>query len=296
VDEVHSPEADFRGWSIHSSTPEGKNWFYRMWQRGQNPRDKAWASWRMPSWRNNVVFPLGRHDPEILDMALDMSEERFKQEVGADFTEFVGRVFKEFDEEEHVRDLDYDPRYPVYACCDYGWTNPFVWLIVQVDVWDNVYVLKEYRRTRRDITDIAADLASDPLNHAIREFYPDPAEPGDTAVIERALKKKANTNTGGELKHRLEYIRQALKKFPEHGPPSDQQPKLLFDRSCTETIREMQDYRFPETSEEQNKENPEKPMDKDDHGPEALGRFYRGHYGSPQSNVRRARQKTANFK
>lgn len=273
--------ADVRGWSLMTSTPEGKNWFYRMWQRGQDPNDPTWASWRMPSWTNDVLFPEGRYDPEIIDMSKDMSEERFNQEIGADFTEFVGRVFKDFDEETNVRDLDYDPRYPVYACCDYGWTNPFVWLVVQLDAWQNVYVLAEYRATRKDINDIAADLSAFPITGQIKKFYPDPAEPGDSAVLEKKLRIPFDAGTGGELKWRLELIRQALKPMPEHGPDEMKQPRLLIDRSCKELIREMQDYRYPETKEEQNKAEPEKPMDKDDHGPEALGRFFRGYFGGP---------------
>lgn len=308
--------ADFRGWSIHSSTPEGKNWFYRMWQRGQDPNDPSWDSFKMPSWINDLVFPKGATpegidmllaalrgnptelrdaygigdpsvlmnrivkeglvDEEIIDMARDMSEERFQQEIGAEFTEFVGRVFKEFDEEVHVKSLNYDPRYSLYACCDYGWTNPFVLLFVQVDVWDNVYVLAEYRQVRRDINDIAKDLESYPISGQVKTLFPDPAEPGDTAVLEKHLRWKANTGTGGELKWRLELIRQFLKVDPH-----TKSPRLFIDRSCVDLIREMQDYRYPETKEEQSATQPERPMDKDDHGPEALGRFFRGHFGGP---------------
>lgn len=297
--------ADSRGWSLHTSTPEGKNWFYELWQRGQDPNDGNWASYRMPSWVNDLVFPDGATpegiemmmaalygnesrthslallercgvDDEIVDMAKDMSEERFKQEIGADFTEFVGRVFKDFDEEVHVRDIKYDPRYPTYAAVDYGWTNPFVCLFIQVDVWDNVYVIGEYRVTRRDINDIARDLNGYPISGQVKTLFPDPAEPGDSAILEKTCRWKINNGTGGELKWRLEMIRQKLKVDTHVG-----EPKLFIDRSCRELIREMQDYRYPDTKEEQNKENPEKPMDKDDHGPEAMGRFFRGYYGGP---------------
>lgn len=304
--------ADQRGWSLHTSTPEGKNWFYRMWQRGQNPMDRNWDSWRMPSWVNDHVFPVGATaagiellhlaftdefssldifrelidrklvDEEIVDMAMDMTEERFNQEVGADFSEFVGRVFKDFDEEIHVGDFKYNPKLPLYLAVDYGWTNPFVCLFVQVDVWDNVYVIGEYRRINRDIEDIAKDLVAHPYASKAKTLYPDPAEPGDTAVLEKKLKVRANGATGGELKWRLELIRQRLKIDHRRIGLKDKLPtKLVFDRSCKETIREMQDYRYPETKEEQDKEHPEKPLDKDDHGPEALGRFFRGYYGGP---------------
>lgn len=274
--------ADKRGWSLHTSTPEGKNHFYDKYKRGQDPNDLEWDSWRMPSWVNDIIFPEGRIDPEIISMALDMSEERFNQEIGADFTDFVGRVFKDFEFETHVKDIQYDPRYPLYAACDYGWTNPFVWLLIQVDVWDNVYVLGEYRVTQRDTNDICKDLLEwyAGLSTKCKMFYPDPAEPGDSEIIRKALGITPGGSTGGELKHRLEMIRTKLKIGPEHAPPEEQLPKLFIDRSCTGLIHEMEEYRYPDNKKE-DKHNPEIPMDKDDHGPEALGRFFRGYYGSP---------------
>jgi len=273
--------ADERGWSLFNSTPEGKNWFYRLWQRGQDPKATQWMSWRMPSWVNDVVFPQGRTNPEILDMAADMSSEHFNQEIGAMFTEFVGAVFKDFDEELHVSDFNYNPDWPLFAACDYGWTNPFVWLLIQIDVWQNVYVIGEYRVINRDINDIAADLKSFPSTPQVKTFYPDPASPGETAVLSKALRIPAAGNTGGELKWRLELIRQRLRPMPLHGPVEDRKPRLMIDRSCKELIREMQDYRYPESKEEENKEPKEEPVKKDDHGPEALGRFMRGYFGGP---------------
>lgn len=311
--------ADFRGWALFTTTPEGKNWLYELWQRGQDPNDLPWASWRMPSWVNNFVFPDGASkdgidllrkamadplmgltpeiieysgvDSEIVDMMKDMTEERFAQEIEAKFTEFVGRVFKDFDEETHVIDCPYDPDRPVMLACDYGWTHPFVGLVIQTDVFDNVYVLAEYRRTQRDIQDIANDLLTERggLFARAKKLFPDPASPGDTAILEKVLHVKSDSSTGGELKWRLELIRQHLKVRPEHGPWEDRKPKLFIDRSCVEGIREMNDYRFPETKTEAKAEPKEKPMDKDDHFPEALGRFFRGFYGGPADRATNGR-------
>ena len=106
-----------------------------MWQRGQDPLRRDWWSMRAPSWLNPYVYPLsatddGIHavrermqrgievipeehgvDPEIAALVGDLTEEAFNQEIGALFTEFVGRVFKDFDEEIHVGDLPFDPRW-----------------------------------------------------------------------------------------------------------------------------------------------------------------------------------------
>jgi hypothetical protein len=203
-------------------------------------------------------------------------------------------VFKSFDEEIHVKDLVYNPKLPLYGCNDYGWTNPFVWLAIQIDVWDNVYVLGEYRVTHKDTGDIAQDLKAWPLARNALTFYPDPAEPEDTAQIERIIKVRANTNTGGPKKIRLEYIRNALKLMPEHledGDP-EKQPKLFIDRRCTGLIYEMNEYRYPENKSEVRPDK-EDPLDKDDHGPEALGRFYRGYFGAPTGPTKAGRAKVA---
>lgn len=303
--------ADFRGWALMTSTPEGKNWYYDLYNRGQDPDDPAWESWRMPSWSNPYIFPGGATqeaidllhekmspsvgdkgleitwadiidagmDSEIVDMSQDMSAAKFSQEIEADFTDFVGRVFKDWDKEIHVGSFEYDPRYPVYAAVDYGWTHPFVWLIIQVDPFDNLRVLYEYRVTNRDIGEIANDLRSHPLTALVRKFYPDPADPAHSSVLERVLGIPFDSDTGGELTIRLEMIRNSLKISPDHGPERFRKPQLMVDRRCTGLIREMEEYRYPETQDESKRSPSEIPMDKDDHGPEALGRFFKGHYG-----------------
>jgi len=288
--------ADFRGWSLWLSTPEGKNHFYEAYQRGLDPAHKTWAAWRKPSWSNPFVFPLGKEDPEIAEMKAEMSEQRAEQEIEASFTDYVGAVFKDFDEEVHVGDLKYRRDLPIYGCCDFGWTNPFVWLAIQVDVFDNVYVLGEYRADHKDVPEIGDELVEWPLAKHCTTLYPDPAEPDSAQILSRKLKCNIVSDTGGEKKWRLHYIRKALKLMPEHleDGHEDKKPKLFIDRKCVGLIREMQDYRYPDNKSEIRPDK-EEPMDKDDHGPEALGRFFRGYYGPVTSDHRRATMQKANM-
>jgi|SRR5690349_3101124 len=302
--------ADFQGWSLHSSTPEGKNWFYDLWMRGQDPNNPSWESWRFGSWANPHVYPMGapaqglamlrealqnrqpltqrlrndsRVDPEIIEMMIDLSEETFNQEVAASFTEFAGRVFKMFDEEIHVTDLQYEPAWNHYAAVDYGFTNPFVWLLIQENpLTGEVHVLDEIYEPGLSIDD-AARLVYDRNLHNVLTFFPDPASPSDTLALERHLRVRATGGTGGEINVRLRYIREALKDMNTHLPEDDplRHPKLLIDRKCVNTIRDMLNYRYPQTSSESNRNPSDLPLKKDDHGPEALGRFYRGRYGDP---------------
>lgn len=278
------------GWALFLSTPEGKNWFYDLYMRGLDPADEDWAGFRMPSWVNNILFPGGETDPEILDMIKDMSEEKANQEIGASFTEYVGRVFKRFEEEVHVTDLHYLPGRPLWGAVDYGWTNPFVWLEIQVDHDGNINVLREYYQEEKDTSEHAAFLSRWGVsNSTYKGFFPDPAEPDDTHTLRERLRIPHRHNTGGPLSIRLELIRTAL-KVPEIA--GARRPRLQIDRSCKRLIWEMNEYKYPETKEEAQRNPKDEPLDKDNHGPEALGRFMRGYFGAPghsQPVQRRAR-------
>lgn len=293
--------ADFHGWAFMSSTPEGKNWFYDVYKRGQDPADPLWGSKRAPSWCNNLLFPLGRQDPEILDMSKDMSEEKFKQEIGAEFTEFVGRVFKRYETETHIGDYLYNPKLPLYIATDYGFTNPNVALFIQVDVWDNVYVIGEYYERGRTSEEFATDLDRDPrlgpLARAATRLYGDPEDPGASTTMSEKFGLTKMGSTGGSLTDRLNLIRRWLKAQPEEleDGHAEKLPKLFFDRSCHNTDREMNDYRYPDTLSE-SQESRENPKKVDDHAPEALGRFFAGHFAAEFKPKRRARQSQARIR
>lgn len=314
--------ADFTGWALFSSTPEGKNWFHDLWKRGQNPAQLEYASWRRPSWLNPYVYKTAtdeRHvkayleamnraralpdpsvftiDSEILSLLNDLTEESFNQEIAADFTEFVGRVFKGFDEETHVTDLKYVPGWQTFAAVDYGFTNPSVWLLIQVDPFGTkVNVVGEIYKAGLTVPEFAREIMNAGLcPQGTLAFYPDPASPGDTRQLSQILKVRHRGGTGGEIRERIDAIRKALLMRNLHAPLDDplRRPVLMIDRSCTNTIREMLDYRYPEKRGQQDLNAPENPMKKDDHAPEALGRFFAGHFGTPSKQARRARQRRA---
>ena len=315
--------ADYGGWSYFGSTPEGKNWFYDLWRHAQDPFNEDWASWRMPAWINYHVYKtptnaqhvkmmlglmeqtgLTAHElqkkhqftinAEILGRINDLPPELFLQEIAADFTEFVGRVFKDFDEETHVTDLVYNPGWETYAAIDYGFHNPNVWLLIQVGKWGEINVLDEIYKEGLDPDDFADEIRYRGLNpENLRYIYPDPADPGVTKLLEKRLHVKAVGSTGGELNNRLNWIRKLLRepRYVVDEPFVDtsfdgltvgnRRPRLMFDRKCKYTIQDMLDYRYPDKREanEPSRTRFDLPMKKYDHGPEALGRFCAGYFG-----------------
>jgi hypothetical protein len=283
--------SDKRGWAIFTGVPEGKSensLLYSLYQRGLTPSAQArgWRSWTMPSWTNTLVFPGGRQDPEILDAEDDLTTDEFMRQYGAEFSEKTGVVMQEWDDETHLGDFSFNPAWPLYLAVDYGFTNPFVALFIQVGPFGEIRVVWERRWTHRDTVEVADDImASVPgLVRACERLYPDPAEPDDTRTLERMLRIPAYTSTGGELKNRLALIRSALKPVNQHLPVGhpERYPRLMVDRSCTSLAWEMREgYKWPEKKKDQVRSDSEQPMDKDNHGVEALGRFFRGHYYAP---------------
>jgi len=224
-------------------------------------------------------------DEEIMAMWFDLGPTMFGQEVECSFTEYAGRVYFDFDEEVHVRDLQYNPGRPLYVATDYGFTNPNVALFIQTDVWDNVYVIAEYYRSGRTDDEFADDVFESPrlgpLARAATLLYPDPEDPSATKVLSNRWRVRAQGGTGGLIKDRINLIRRYLKIQNPHLPFGHELrvPRIFWDRSCKESHREMDAYRYPQNRSEI-KEAQENPLKKDDHCPEALSRFFAGYYGT----------------
>ncbi len=326
--------ADFVGESVWNTTPEGKNWFYDIYQAGQG-EDPEWESWRHPSWVNTHVFRkrtmrddvqrmkaiLKRSDydpdelmrlhvdPEIVAMARDLTPEAFAQEVEADFSEHVGRVFKGWDDSYHVTDLPHNPAWPLYIATDYGYTDPNVALFIQPGPFGEVNVIAEYYRTHRTDYEFAQDVLEDPRLRVLLRYaqgiYPDPADPGATRTLSEAWKVPDLGGTSGStIKSRLKGIERKLRFRNDHLPwgHPERVPWLRFDRTCTYSKYEMDAYKWPDKRRYTGGNQPENPEDKDNHVPEALGRFFAGYgladvgaaettsaYGKPGRRGRRGR-------
>jgi hypothetical protein len=283
--------SDRRGIAVFSGVPEGasdNSLLYHLFQRGQSSRFKSWMGYKRPSWTNDIVFPQGRQDPEILEAEEDLTTDEFDRQYGAEFTDKTGQVMKEYDDDIHLGDYDYNPAWPLYLAIDYGFTNPFVILFIQVGPFGDIRVIREFRRQLLDTIEVCADLKAEypGLVRVAQMMYPDPAEPDDTRTMARELRIPFTKNTGGPLKTRLGLIRRALKMQNSYLPVDDteRRPRLKIDRThCATLAWEMREgYKWPEHKSEQRNDS-ENPMDKDNHGCEALGRFFRGYYGTSLS-------------
>ncbi len=83
---------DQKGIAFFTGTPRGHNWYFRLWTRGQDPKQRDFKSWSFPSVNNPYLDP-----EEIASFARDMPELAYRQEVLAEFLEDIGSVFRGVD-------------------------------------------------------------------------------------------------------------------------------------------------------------------------------------------------------
>lgn len=81
--------SDRLGRALFISTPKGRNWFWRLWVKGQDENNEEWRSWRFPTSDNPFIAP-----SEIEAARGDLPERTFQQEYLAEFIEDAGAVFR----------------------------------------------------------------------------------------------------------------------------------------------------------------------------------------------------------
>jgi phage terminase large subunit len=75
-----------------------------------------------------------------------MTEDTFGQEYGAEFRQFAGLVFKEFERSVHVSDFEVDEKYSMECGMDFGNPKPTAFLFAYFDNNDELWVFDEYYR------------------------------------------------------------------------------------------------------------------------------------------------------
>jgi len=126
--------ADYRGDAWFLSTPKGRNYFWHLYQRGQDEAQPDWASWQMPTYANPFIAV-----DEIDAMRREMPERTFTQEVMAQFLEDGNGVFRRV-----MAAATADPNPPklprtYVAGLDWGKSYDFTVMVVK-DVVSGAYV------------------------------------------------------------------------------------------------------------------------------------------------------------
>lgn len=277
--------ADKRGGADFVTTPEGQNWLYRLWQIGQDPANHpgsadpggTYESWNFPSWANVRVFPGGRNDPEILAAEATTAKEFFDQEYGAVPTSFVGKIFEEFNENIHVREVPFVPEWPSYLAYDPGW-NTFAAIEFQMSPRDEVRIWREYYGSGKTIGEHLQIMRGreNPPGYHLDLAFGDGADPAAALEVTNYMgvhawaepDAKKNWRDGVDLV--ASYLKEIEtgREIDEYGTP-EKQPRFFVSHSCKRFIHEISNYKTPKQAST-GADIPDKPFKKDDHGIDAV--------------------------
>lgn len=114
TEELRPALSDRQGSAMFISTPGGRGWFYRRYERGQSEDYPEWKSWRWPTYRNPHV-----EDSEIDSAREELPQRIFEQEYLAEFVDETGGVFSGLDDHlftsNYELPLDPDDAEPPFA-------------------------------------------------------------------------------------------------------------------------------------------------------------------------------------
>lgn len=275
---------DYSAPAIFIGTPKGFNHFYDLFQFGQG-NDPNYKSWKFTSYDNPYI-----PSQEIDNAKKELTEDTFFQEYMADFRKYTGLVYKEFQREVHVIEpFDIPDSWSIYRGIDFGSTNPTACLWIAVDSDDNFFVVGEHYATGETIDYHAGLINSSIFSKRVAATYGDPSgaqwiqEFAQRGIFITPATKETGTNFNSWVRFGIEKVAERIKTTPGHTVSSvqnDQQtqkgmPSLFIFSNCSNTIRELETYRWKEKSvtQAQDLNEPDVPEKANDHALDALRYF-----------------------
>jgi len=229
------------------STPKGFNFWYDLYNLQE--KDADYKSFHFTTYDNPHI-----PKEEIDKQKQELTEDRFAQEINADFRKTEGLVYKEFDRNRHLFDFEPGNISEYIAGIDFGFTNPCAVVHIKRDYDNNFWVNDEWYQTGRTEEQIADYVRSCQFN----AVYPDPENPSAIAVLNtkgvnvcEVLKGKDSVQSG------INRVRDLFKRN-----------KLKIHKNCVNIIWELETYAYPEKKDGKNEY--ENPIKENDHAMDAL--------------------------
>ena len=158
---------------ISHNTPKGFNELYKLYKLGQNKvrqMRKQWHSWQFPTITSPFI-----PKAEIDAARKDMDEKSFRQEFLASFESMSGRVYYAFDRKEHIANVEFNPKLPIWVGMDFN-IDPMSTVIFQPQPNGQVWAIDEIVQVSSNTDDICAELEKRYYKYQNQvTIYPDPA-------------------------------------------------------------------------------------------------------------------------
>lgn len=212
--------------AIFISTPRGKNWLYKYYQRGFSDEYPAWCSLHSTCYDNPRAS-----EKDIEDARLSLSEAHFKQEYLADFVALEGQIFSISESCICEIDLSTIDVQDVIAGLDLGFRDPTAMIVIVTD-GHNFFVVDEYLENQSSTSKYAEIIREKIDEHLIDFIYIDSA--AQQTKYDLAFDYDINTiNAKKKINEGIGYVQSII----EHD-------RLYVSQDCKHTLAMLDNYRW----------------------------------------------------
>lgn len=141
--------SDYQGFCIFISTPQGKDYFWELFTKGQRKEDD-FESWQFKT-SDNPFIPRS----EIKAAQDTLSERYFKQEYEASFEDFTGLIWPEFDQKTHVIDpIELPSYFQRIGAIDFATIGTTASLFCSIGEDGELYIAGEYYEQNKRASEV----------------------------------------------------------------------------------------------------------------------------------------------
>src|SRR3990167_9270276 len=239
---------DRNGSVLFISTPKGFNFWYDLYN--MESKDRDYKSFHFTAYDNPYLSK-----DELDKTKIELTEDRFAQEILADFRKSEGLVYKEFQRWRHIFKKEENKTFvKTFGGVDFGFTNPCAAITIKKDRHAVYWVTDEWYKTKQtdaQIADYVQALKWD-------ECYPDPES---ASGVEELKRRGVNTR---EVVKNKDSIRNGINVVREMFNTN----RLRIHESCSNLIWELETYSYPDSKPDRNED--ENPIKENDHALDAL--------------------------
>lgn len=262
--------SDRRGWALFIGTPKGKNWAYRLFERGKD--QPQWESFKIPTalTEDGTAFTkvIGSTNPYIVADEMEqarqeMSPEAFAQEYLADFGMSQYLVYPEISVEANEWKGPIPDLVHYYGGLDFGGdtigAHASVAVIAGLTSKDELIILDCFKQSGPNIGErqvnwiLEEEQRLQYLHKLTKKAPPVISYRGDKSqMLGIQFMRRMGVNVwktkGGpdSVSEGIELMHRRLKIRPGSGENDKPRPRLFWVKGCPNVGEDLMKYRYPE--------------------------------------------------
>ena len=247
--------------TLYTTSPYSLNWIYKdiIRPKLKDPTARPDVTLIQAASWENPYFPKAVIDRN----RTTMDPRRFNMLFGGQWNKLEGLVYDCFDETENICE---QPDWPggtrFFAGIDWGYTDPFVMLVMAILPSGKRYIVSEVYKTGLTISDIIRLCKEKKQVWRIERFYCDPSQPGYIEELNSHANQLGASPAYNDIRPGVDYVYELLKT----------RTLKFVTGACPHVVDEIETYHYPEPddlkpdqdSREQN------PVGQNDHAMDAL--------------------------